>query len=93
MFTALAAAAALQTLSPGAAPPAPSGVAPPPTSDAAVAPSDADKVICRRTANTGSRLGGAKECLTKAQWTDRDVQNAQMTRDIQARGFQKPGPQ
>ena len=59
----------------------------------ATASADAEKVVCRRTANTGSRLGGSKECLTKAQWADRDVQNAQLTREIQDRGYQKPGPQ
>ncbi len=84
-------AAAVQAASPGAATPASAQV--PPAAPAALAPSaEGDKVICRRTANTGSRLGGSKECLTKAQWTDRDVQNAQMTRDMQARGFQRASP-
>lgn len=78
-------AAVLQTLSPGAASPAP------PSTTAATpvpAPTAKDPLVCRRTANTGSRLGGGKECMTKAQWAEREQGNAQNLRDMQTRSFQ-----
>lgn len=84
-FAPLALAAVLQTLSPGAASPAP------PSTTAAKplpAPTAKDPLVCRRTANTGSRLGGERECMTKAQWADRDQANAQNLRDMQTKSFQ-----
>ncbi|RYD45824.1 MAG: hypothetical protein EOP60_20060 [Sphingomonadales bacterium] len=48
--------------------------------DSAAPASKADKKVCRMTAQTGSILGGKRECHTKAEWaaiserarTDRD---------------------
>lgn len=60
-----------------------------PTAGAAAA---ADPVICRRIADTGSRVGGARECLTKSQWAERQRVDAQNLRDSQTRGFQFQSP-
>lgn len=39
-----------------------------PTTTAPVAPVDPDKKICKTIKETGSRLGGKRECKTKAEW-------------------------
>ena len=33
-------------------------------------PNDPDRMICKTERPTGSRLGGEKTCMTKAQWDD-----------------------
>lgn len=88
MSSALSLLLALQLASPtaGASTPAPTAVQNLPSRESA--PDDPDKVVCKRTANTGSRVGGAKECLTKAQWREREVLNAQAMRDLQSRANQ-----
>jgi hypothetical protein len=46
---------------------------------------DFNKVVCRRIDKTGSRLGSAKVCATKAEWAERerrdqeDLKKAQVT--------------
>lgn len=30
---------------------------------------DKDKLVCRRVGSTGTRVGGAKRCLTREQWS------------------------
>ena len=49
---------------------------------------DADKVLCRRSAETGSRLGGVTECATKAQWREREHANADALRQAQSKASQ-----
>lgn len=50
--------------------------------------SDTDKITCRRTAVTGSRLGGDKVCLTKAQWAEQQRFDGDILREVQTRASQ-----
>lgn len=49
---------------------------------------DADKLVCRRAAVTGSRLGGDEVCLTKAQWAERQRSDSETLRAVQSRATQ-----
>jgi hypothetical protein len=40
---------------------------------------DAEKKICRRIGTTGTRVGGAKRCLTKQQWADLAARNTEQS--------------
>ncbi len=59
-----------------------------PAIGSAPAASDADKIICRRTAVTGSRLGGDKVCLTKAHWAEQQRFDGDTLREVQTRASQ-----
>lgn len=41
---------------------------------------DADKLICRSSGETGSRLGGRRECHTKAEWDQIRMDNTEALR-------------
>ena len=88
-FFAMAFAAALQAASPGSAGPVHTidGDHRPAAPAAAPAPED-DKVVCRHFTQTGSRLGGTTECATKAQWRERERDNADQLRQRQAKAYQ-----
>ncbi len=45
-------------------------------------------MVCRRTGHTGTLLGGEKECMTRAQWRERESANAEAVRTIQDRSRQ-----
>jgi len=38
---------------------------------------DPNRVICRREASTGSRLGAKRRCMTAAQWSDEQHEQRQ----------------
>jgi len=38
---------------------------------------DPNRVICRREASTGSRLGAKRRCMTAAQWSDEQQEQRQ----------------
>ncbi len=87
-------AAVLQAASPAPASGpahAAAGTAPPASSAAFSAPQglDMDRVVCRRLAETGSRLGGATQCATKAQWRQRELDTAEYIRGAQSKGIQQ----
>jgi predicted transglutaminase-like cysteine proteinase len=77
-FTAPAAA-----VEPAAAVPAPATAAP-----AATPPTD--KLICRRTAETGSLIKTKKACHTKSQWAYIDERNQQLGRAMVEDGTTRP---
>lgn len=52
-----------------------------PVPPAASAASDADKVICKKTLETGSLVRKTKQCFTKAEWD--------MIAEVQRRGNEK----
>jgi len=62
--------------------------APPPPAQAAAAPNTGDKMVCRNlAAQTGSRLGGRRECRTQKEWDDIQHQQQDETSKMQTRGL------
>jgi hypothetical protein len=55
---------------------------------AATAPSDVNKLICKKEEEIGSRLATKKVCLTLQQWQERAAQDREQTEHVQqgARG-------
>jgi len=53
------------------------------------AKADPDKVICEDQPILGSRLGGKRICLTRAQWDDKYRQERQMIERSQVNSCQK----
>jgi hypothetical protein len=47
---------------------------------------DPNQVICKSTGETGSRLGGEKKCLTRAQWDAQSAAGSDLVRGIQSPG-------
>jgi len=60
--------------------------APAPPAVAAQNSHDPNQVLCKRVGDTASRLGGERQCRTRAQW-DADEQGAAEM----MRGLQEPG--
>ena len=54
----------------------------PATPATTAAPDDA-KVVCKTISPTGSRLGGKRVCMTKAEWRRMNKEGEEATRDIQ----------
>ena len=62
--------------------------APQPPAQTAAAPSAGDKMVCRNlAAQTGSRLGGRRECRTQKEWDDIQHQQQDETSKMQTRGL------
>jgi predicted transglutaminase-like cysteine proteinase len=51
----------------------------------------ADKLICRRTAETGSLVKTKKACHTKSQWAYIDERNQQLSRQMVEDGTTRQG--
>jgi hypothetical protein len=56
------------------------------------ASADANKQICRNTADTGSRLGHTRSCHTAQEWTDLRRQTRQNIDRIQTRQAMNSDP-
>jgi hypothetical protein len=54
----------------------------PPTKNAP----DPNKLICKTTEVTGSRLGGSRTCLTRQQWDEMARANSQAVENAQNQG-------
>ena len=48
--------------------------------------SEADRVICKRTVKTGSRISAPRECRTRAEWEAIEAQSRQTAHDWQHTG-------
>lgn len=79
----LAAAASAAVAAPAATPASPAAAAPAPAAPVAEA-----KMICKNEPITGSRVGGTRVCMSKAQWDARGAANRGMIEDMQTRGYQ-----
>ena len=64
--------------------------APQPGATAAAA-AEEDPVVCKRVAETGSRLGKTKICKPKSEWEDRSKKDQDTLRTIQQKGVQPGG--
>jgi hypothetical protein len=74
--------------------PPPSSAPPPKPATLASKGSDQDKqnqIICKTEIPTGSRLGGVRECHTKAQWDEQTRQAREATENQQAQGINNGG--
>ncbi len=68
--------------------------APAPAAPAAAVPTEAppeDKLVCRRTAETGSLIKTKKACHTKSQWAYIDERNQQLSRQMVEDGTTRQG--
>ncbi len=54
-------------------------------------PHDPNKVICKEIEELGSRLGGEKVCMTRAQWNEEAGDNKQAIDEGQRRTTGIPG--
>ena len=52
---------------------------------------DPNEVICEKQEVTGSRLGGKRVCMTRAQWADRKLQDQQELTRVQVQRGGEPG--
>jgi hypothetical protein len=52
---------------------------------ASTAEADRNKVRCKSVQQVGTRLGGKKLCMTKAQWEEAATNAMRVTRDLQMR--------
>jgi len=68
--------------------PQPATTAPQPTAAASSAKNalDPNKVICKTTEVTGSRLGGERTCMTRARWDEVSRANSQAVENAQTQG-------
>ena len=57
-----------------------------PVATTAKKPRDPNKLICRTEEVTGSRLGGARTCLTQKQWDEKDAADLDRMNSGQTRG-------
>jgi hypothetical protein len=57
-----------------------------PTTPTKVAPTagESDKLVCKTEEKVGSRLGGARVCLTAEQWKEKAREHREFTEDIQS---------
>ena len=55
------------------------------------AAADEDPVVCKRVAETGSRLGKKKVCKPKSEWEGRSKADQETLRQIQQKGVQPGG--
>jgi hypothetical protein len=62
-----------------------------PVAAKAAKPSYADEVVCKTQIPTGSRLGGTKTCLTRAQWENQARDAGEGLSRIQADSKGKTG--
>lgn len=56
-------------------------------SDQVKTAADANKVVCRSEASTGSRLGAMRVCMTNAQWAERAARDRQVVEESQGRSY------
>jgi hypothetical protein len=63
----------------------------PPATTTATANTDEDPVVCKRVAETGSRLGKKKICKPKSEWEKRSKSDQDALRTIQQKGVQPGG--
>jgi hypothetical protein len=96
LFLALSAALCIAA-GPAFADPAPAGGAAPsattpdtPPTGAPPAPADAEKLICKSKAKTGSRFP-ERTCMTKAQWEELWAKSRDITSNAQVRGYRANG--
>ena len=57
----------------------------PETAVSPATPSDDKKVVCKTIRETGSRLGGKRECRTKEEWARIEQENQQKARNNMGR--------
>lgn len=60
-----------------------------PATPVAAAPTDESKIVCKTVLPTGSRLGGKRVCMTKAEWRRMNKEGEEATRAIQD-SYSKP---
>ena len=48
---------------------------------------DDNKIVCRRSESTGSRLGGERVCKTQAEWTNQSRQSQADLKDLVRRSY------
>jgi hypothetical protein len=52
---------------------------------------DPNEMICEKQEVTGSRLGGKRVCMTRAEWADRKLQDRQELERVQVQRSGDPG--
>ncbi len=75
--------AALQTAAAPAATTVPAATTLAPAAVATAKANPDDKIICQHEDTTGTRLGGHKVCMTKAQWREAAVQQRDAVKHAQ----------
>ena len=57
----------------------------------ASAPSDDDKIVCKRYQETGSRVRRKEICKTRAEWRAEQEGAKEFMKDVERRGSTQPG--